>query len=91
MKCFKDRNFITKLGKISGTGKTGRSRTYNRHLFTVLLSRYRGLDSVFAGIIGNKSFKFTDGNGFTLNASDTFAFTLTFLRAYSSANGGKGG
>ena len=36
--------------------------------------------------VSYESFQSSDGNRFTLGAANTFALTLVFLRAYSSAD-----
>src|SRR5699024_2733494 len=89
MKCFKYCNFVSKLCKIAGTGKSGRAGTDHCNFVSVGLLGFLRFDIMLQSIVSNKSFQLTDRYRFSLDTADTFAFALGFLGTYTSADGRK--
>ena len=90
MQCFENGHIISQLCQISGTGKTSRAGTDHSYLLTVLLCCGSGLDAILSCPVSHKTLQLTDGDRISLKATDTFSFTLAFLRAYTAADSGKG-
>ena len=86
MKCFKDGYIIAQLCQISGTGKTGRTRTDYCYLMSVFLLCRSRFNTVLSCPVSYKTLQFSDGNGFAFDTADTFSFTLALLRTYTAAD-----
>ena len=91
MQRFKNGNLIAHLCQISRTGQSCRAGTDNSNLLALFLLCAFRFDVVFPCPVGYVTLQLTDGNRLPFNASDTFSFTLAFLRAYTAAYGRKRG
>ena len=83
-------NLIAHLSQVSGTGQSRRTGTDHRYLMPVGLLRLLRHNAVLSGPVRYEPFQLSDGNCLSLDSSDALALTLALLRAYSSADRGKG-
>ena len=88
VQCFKHRHGIAAPCKVTGAGKSRRSRTDHRHAASVLL-HCRLCSTAFMRIVpvGNKAFESADADRFALDAAHALSLALIFLRTDASAHG----
>ena len=82
-------HIIAHLRQIACTGQTCRAGTDNGYLFSLLFGSADRTDVVFSCPVRYETLQFADGHRFALNTTDTFSFTLAFLRADTTADSGK--
>ena len=90
MKCFKNRDVITHLAQVAGTGQAGRAGPDNRYTVAVGGRNFNRRFILFRIVnVRNITFKTPDCDTFSLFPADAFAFALFFLRADAAAHCGK--
>ena len=89
MQCFKNCNITSHSCKLTCTGQTCRTRTYDCDLVSVCRSRILLTIMEFCSCICYKTLQLTDGNSLAFDSADTFSFTLVLLRAYTSTSSRK--
>ena len=90
MERLKNGHLISHLGQVSCTGKPCRAGTDDSHLHAVGLIRLCRYKSMLPGPVSHKTLQLSDGNRLSLDAADTFSFTLALLGAHTSAHSWKG-
>ena len=86
MQCFKNCDIVSHLCKIACAGKTGRTRADNCNFLAILFCRSSWFDAVLSCPVSNETLQLSDGNGFALDATDTFTLALALLWADTAAD-----
>ncbi len=79
-------HLIAKLSQIAGTGKPRGAGADDSYLVAIGLIRLCRLDIMLKRIVRNKTLQLSDGNRVALDAADTFALALGFLRTDTPAD-----
>ena len=85
MQCLEDGYVIAHLCQIACAGKACRAGTDNSDLLALLLCCGGGLDAMLSCPVSYETLQLADGYGLALNTTDTLAFALALLGAYTSA------
>ena len=91
VECLKNRYIISKLCQITGTGQTCRAGTDHSNLLALLLCSRLRLDTLLSCSISHITLQLTDGNGISLDTTNTLGLTLALLWTYPATDSRKCG